>query len=124
MCMNAILSPPACRAKKSPAKRATDLHAPDGDPVKRFSARVRGRVQGVYFRASAREQARRLRLFGWVRNREDGSVELLAEGGESEVLQLLSWCRKGPPGARVDGVEHQITEVEGPPGFDTFEIRY
>ena len=66
---------------------------------------VRGRVQGVYYRASAQREARRLGLTGFVRNRSDGTVEIVAEGEEDQVKDLLSWSQKGPSTARVDKVE-------------------
>lgn len=65
---------------------------------------VRGRVQGVGFRASCAAQARRLGLDGWVRNLADGSVQVLADGPAAAVEALISWCRHGPPLARVDDV--------------------
>jgi acylphosphatase len=66
---------------------------------------VSGRVQGVYYRQSTVEEARRRGLTGWVRNLPDGRVEAEAEGERAEVLALVEWCRSGPPAARVDGVE-------------------
>jgi acylphosphatase len=73
-------------------------------PVRR-RLRVRGRVQGVFFRASTRHRARELGVVGWVRNREDGSVELEAEGTPAAVSALIEWAHRGPPGARVDRVQ-------------------
>ena len=66
---------------------------------------VRGRVQGVYFRASAQREARRLGLTGWVKNRVDGAVEILAEGDEEEIKELIGWSHRGPGAARVDSVD-------------------
>jgi acylphosphatase len=71
----------------------------------RVHLRVTGRVQGVFFRASTRDEADRLGLAGWVRNRDDGAVELEAEGPRGQVERLVEWCRRGPPAARVRGVE-------------------
>lgn len=85
----------------------------------RIHARVYGRVQGVYFRASTQRQATALGVVGWVRNRSDGSVELVAEGKPEQLSALLDWCHKGPPMARVDRVECNDTKpvgLEG--GFD------
>jgi acylphosphatase len=65
---------------------------------------VEGRVQGVGFRWSACEEARRLHLSGWIRNADEGSVETYIEGQESSVNEFVSWLRKGPSGARVDSV--------------------
>ena len=67
----------------------------------RVHLKVNGRVQGVYFRASTVEEARRLRLTGWVMNCPDSSVEVVAEGKREQLEKLVSWCRSGPPGARV-----------------------
>jgi acylphosphatase len=83
----------------------------------RHRARVWGRVQGVYYRASCRERAVALGLSGWVRNRSDGSVELEAEGSAAAIEALLEWCHDGPPGARVDGVESEPIAATGESGF-------
>jgi acylphosphatase len=66
---------------------------------------VRGRVQGVSFRATTAERARELGASGWVKNRDDGAVELEAEGPSAVVAALLAWCERGPPAARVEAVE-------------------
>jgi acylphosphatase len=66
---------------------------------------VSGRVQGVAFRAYAVDEARRLRVAGWVRNLPDGCVEAEAEGERAALEALVAWCRRGPPSARVEGVE-------------------
>jgi acylphosphatase len=66
---------------------------------------IHGLVQGVNFRASTREEAERLGVGGWVRNLPDGNVQALIEGEKKKVEQLLAWCHKGPPGARVTKVE-------------------
>ena len=71
----------------------------------RIHLRVRGRVQGVFYRASAQARAHELGLAGWVRNEPTGSVELLAEGPAAALDQLVAWCRVGPPSAEVETVE-------------------
>ena len=81
---------------------------------------VSGRVQGVFFRDSARREARRLGVTGWVRNRRDGAVEAHVEGDADAVGQLVRWCREGPSSADVEDL--RVTEVE-PEGFDGFEVR-
>jgi acylphosphatase len=80
--------------------------------------RVTGRVQGVFFRAWTRDEARRLRVSGWVRNCPDGSVEAHLEGDEAVVQSLIDKLRDGPPGARVDRVETRDAEPENLSGFD------
>lgn len=85
--------------------------------------RVSGRVQGVGFRYALRDEARRLGVHGWVRNRVDGSVEALLRGDDAAVAALVAWAQRGPRAARVDAVrdEPHATEAEGP--FSDFEIR-
>jgi len=73
----------------------------------RVRLRVRGRVQGVWFRGATREKALSLGLSGWVRNLPDGSVEALAQGPAWAVEELAAWCRRGPSGARVDSIERR-----------------
>ena len=80
---------------------------------------IRGRVQGVYFRASAKEKASALGLGGEVRNLEDDSVEVLVAGNEHSVEQLIAWCRIGPPSARVEEVV--VSDIE-PKEFDGFRV--
>ena len=67
--------------------------------------RIRGLVQGVFFRASMVQQAQSLALRGWVRNRHDGSVEALVAGPTGSVEQLVRWAHAGPAKARVNAVE-------------------
>jgi acylphosphatase len=83
---------------------------------------VRGRVQGVWFRGAMQEEAWRLGVAGWVRNRADGAVEAEIEGEPSMVDALVAWARQGPPGARVSGVETQAIESLGERGG--FAIRH
>jgi acylphosphatase len=72
---------------------------------KRVHLIVRGRVTGVYFRAAAQREARRLGVTGWVKNRADGSVEIMAEGDEDQVKEVINWSHHGPSAARVDQVD-------------------
>lgn len=69
---------------------------------KRVHVWVSGQVQGVFFRASARDKAVGLGLSGWARNLPDGRVEILAEGEPRRIAEFLDWCRTGPPRARVE----------------------
>ena len=91
-----------------------------GQAIRRVHARVRGRVQGVAYRASTRHEAQRLGLVGWVRNLPDGSVELEAQGDAEVVERLLAWCRKGPSLARVTSVDVADVAVEA--DASAFEI--
>ncbi len=81
---------------------------------------ISGRVQGVNFRASARDMARAHRLSGWVRNRVDGNVEAVVEGEEAAVQAFTTWCHHGPPGAYVADV--QVTPEPYAGEFEGFRI--
>jgi acylphosphatase len=78
---------------------------------------VRGRVQGVFFRADARDRARSLGLSGWVRNNRDGTVEAAFEGDDAHVDSMVDWCRRGPAGAVVEDVDVSWEEPRGESGF-------
>lgn len=82
---------------------------------RRLHATVCGRVQGVGYRATTIDEARRLGLAGWVRNRVDGTVEVLAEGAESKLGLLLAYLRRGPWGAHVTSVVEDWAEARGAP---------
>ena len=80
-------------------------------------ARIAGRVQGVFFRAWTIDQARSLAVSGWVRNRLDGSVEIVAFGEPAAVEALIERCRIGPPAAEVEAIEVEEADGEAPDGF-------
>ena len=82
---------------------------------------VSGRVQGVFFRGAAAQEARALGLSGWVRNLLDGRVVILAEGERRNLEMLLAWAHQGPSAARVEGVEAEWSEYEGK--LHGFEVR-
>lgn len=84
-------------------------------------AQVRGRVQGVGFRDATVERARQLGVLGWVRNEDDGSVAVHAEGEEAAVEELLSFLREGPRGAAVAEVE--VEPQRRPEGHEQFAVR-
>ncbi len=87
--------------------------------IKHLNIKVTGRVQGVFYRASAREKAMAIGLKGFVRNEPDGSVYAEAEGNEEQLNEWIAWCRQGPPRAAVSNLI--ITESD-PVGFVKFEI--
>jgi len=81
--------------------------------MKRVHAIIHGRVQGVFYRASTRDEAARLRLSGWVMNKSDGTVETEFQGEGRDVDAMLRWLRHGPPAARVDKVDwHEAPPME------------
>ena len=90
--------------------------------MKRAHVIVQGRVQGVYYRASARDHARRLNLKGWARNCANGNVELMVEGEERQIEQLIAWCHQGPPAAVVTQVEVEWQTATGE--FAGFVVKY
>lgn len=89
--------------------------------IKRLHVRVEGRVQGVSFRYFVAENAQRLNLTGWVRNRWDGSVELIAEGQRPDLDELLAEVRRGPRSSKVLGIKTDWQEATGE--FRDFRIR-
>ena len=82
---------------------------------------IRGRVQGVFFRAWSREQAEELGVSGWIRNRPDGHVEAHVEGDRAAVEQIIERLRKGPPAAEVDDLRTWDADVFD---FTGFEVRH
>lgn len=82
---------------------------------------VRGGVQGVGFRYATRSRAASLGVGGWVRNRPDGVVEAVFEGPAERVESMVAWCRRGPSGARVEGIE---TAAEEPVGEGDFRVAF
>ncbi len=83
---------------------------------------IHGIVQGVFFRASTRDEAIRIGVGGWVRNLSDGTVQALFEGEKKKVEEILGWCHKGPPGARVDKVDISWEPYKGE--YQLFDIHY
>jgi acylphosphatase len=83
--------------------------------------RVTGLVQGVFFRAWARDEAQALGVSGWIRNCSDGSVEALIEGDSEAIEELIDLLREGPPGAQVEDVEIEEADREG---LSSFEVRH
>ena len=88
--------------------------------MRRVKIRVFGRVQGVFFRASARAKAQSLAVSGNAVNLPDGSVEIIAEANEADLAQFIDWCHLGPSKAKVDKVEVvEIIADEILNGFET-----
>lgn len=96
---------------------APDASAAEQDTIAR-RLRIHGRVQGVWYRGSATAEATRLGLFGWVRNRSDGTVEALAIGRPAAVAAFVAWAHQGPSNARVSRVEVFEAEIERLAGFE------
>ena len=90
--------------------------------MKRLTATVTGRVQGVYFRAYTQQQAQKLGLTGWVANRADGSVKVVAEGEARVLQQLVQWLHHGPALAHVDEVDEIWSTASGE--FSRFSIHH
>lgn len=83
---------------------------------------ISGRVQGVWFRANTKQKAEQLGVTGWVKNTSDGCVEAIFEGEERCVKEMLEWCHRGPPLAKIDNVE--IKNQNPTNGFDEFSIKH
>ena len=89
------------------------------DEIRTVQVSISGRVQGVGFRAWVHTTARQFSLNGWVRNRRDGTVEVLFQGDAEQVSDMLQRCEHGPPAARVESV-NVLGEVNGT--YDSFEF--
>ena len=89
---------------------------------KRIHIFITGRVQGVFFRQSTRVMAIKNNVTGWIRNLDDGRVEIVAEGEESNIDALIDWCKTGPANSRVD--EFELVEENSTDEFKNFEVRY
>ncbi len=83
---------------------------------------VSGKVQGVWFRANTKNKAEQLGVTGWVKNSPGGTVEACFEGDEHQVQEMIEWCHRGPPRAKVEKVE--VKNQESTRGFDNFSIKY
>lgn len=82
-----------------------------------YSIWVRGKVQGVFFRASTKDTAEKLGVSGWVRNEPDGSVHIEGETPEEKMEQFLEWCHQGPRFAHVHSIHFETGSVKGYEGF-------
>jgi len=86
--------------------------------IKHVQIKVTGRVQGVNFRYATQKRAMELNVTGFVRNEQDGSVYIEAEGETSALEQFAEWCKRGPSRADVRGVEMSSSDLKGFTGFD------
>lgn len=89
---------------------------------KRAHVYVSGRVQGVFFRATTRDEAHKREVTGWVKNLPDGRVEAVFEGKEDDVQEMVDFCHEGSGPAQVSDVEVEWKEYQGE--FSSFEVRY
>jgi acylphosphatase len=92
------------------------------DGLARLHANIYGRVQGVNFRSYTQREAAALDITGWVANRADGSVEIVAEGDRAALQKLVCFLHQGPPAARVERIQAGWDEATGE--FERFRIRY
>lgn len=89
--------------------------------MRRVHILIKGRVQGIFFRAGIEERAKKLKIKGYVKNVQDG-VEAVFEGSDEKVKDILEFCAVGPKGAKITGID--ITEEPFQDEFDTFTIEY
>lgn len=80
--------------------------------IKHLNIKVYGRVQAVFFRVSAKEEAEKLGIKGFARNESDGTVYIEAEGSEKDLDKFLDWCKEGPNLAKVDKVEIRVGKIK------------
>ena len=80
---------------------------------------IEGKVQGVFYRASAKEKADELKITGWVKNTKEGNVEILCQAGEAVLQQFINWCKQGPSRAKVKDVK--VTEITAE-NFQDFQV--
>jgi len=83
---------------------------------------VKGEVQGVFFRKTAKQVAERLNITGWVKNTDEGDVEIFAQASGDKVDELIEWCKKGPPRAEVEEVK--VTDAKPDTSIKHFSIAY
>jgi acylphosphatase len=90
--------------------------------MKCLRLKIKGRVQGVWFRESTKQKADEFEICGWVQNSKDGSVIAEAEGEEEKLQNLIKWCHQGPEMARVEKVE--VEEMSELRNYSNFEVRW
>ncbi len=87
-----------------------------------FKVIIKGKVQGVSYRAAAKKTATQLHLYGWVKNNDNGDVEMEIHGGDEKIESMLQWCNKGPVLAKVDKLE--VENIPYNDCYKSFEIKY
>ena len=92
------------------------------DERARVHLHISGKVQGVYYRVTAADEARRLGLTGWVRNLPDGRVEAVAEGSRRHLDRFVAWCRHGPPAAEVSNIDTTWADATG--DLEPFQVQH
>ncbi len=90
--------------------------------MKRIHLIISGRVQGIFFRHNTNKVANKLGLTGFVRNLPDGNVEVIAEGDEEKLKELIAFCKKGPEGAYVEDIKIEYGKPKKE--FSAFSIKY
>jgi acylphosphatase len=89
----------------------------------RKNLKIKGSVQGLFFRAGAKAKADELGITGWIKNEPDGSISAEISGSAINMQKFIAWCKKGPPGARVEEV--QVTDQpDSGEDYKGFSIRY
>lgn len=90
--------------------------------MQHLKASIYGRVQGVFYRMTAKKKAKNLGIKGWIKNMSDGSVYLEADGDEESLKEFLNWCKQGPFLAKVEKIDKEFKQETK--GFKDFEIRF
>jgi len=91
------------------------------EDIKAYKVKITGDVQGVFYRHNAQKVAKKLNLTGYIKNKQDGSVLAVIQGGASNTEEFIKWCYEGSPMATVENVEIEVIEIEEK--FNNFEIR-
>lgn len=89
-----------------------------------YNLKIYGTVQGVFYRANARDRAEELKLTGWVKNNIAGTVEMCLQGDQKAVDEMVDWCYEGPPGSDVEEIKVDKKTLRADEELGTFEIRY
>ncbi|MEA1925994.1 MAG: acylphosphatase [Patescibacteria group bacterium] len=88
--------------------------------MKHLSLTIYGKVQGVFFRLSAKEKAEELGICGWIKNNSDGTVSIEAEGEQKDLDAFAAWCRNGPPNSKIESIHKE--QNDNLQNYSTFDI--